>query len=815
MIVIRRAAVTAVAASAVAVAAAAVLTSGRVDRSARPAVLEIEIEASAGSAAQLFWSDDRPAFDGSQSMIVPLQPGVDGPQRLRFVLPPRDIGWLRFDPTDARADVLIGDMIIFNADGARLGALDPSALLPLHDVASVTRSGRFLHIVSSGDDPYLTMQPGCLFPVSPRERPFRVSRASAALVSALVLALLAACALSIGSAAFGLRADLTAGVTSDARSRTALWMATLFIGVFAARLALMNQFPLAVPYQDQWDAEARVVLLPLDACGLSWRQMFSLHNEHRVFFTRLLSLDLLWLDGQWDPRLQQVVNGAMQSLTAVMVALTLWIRAGRRRIVVFTAMAAATFGLPFAWENTLQGFQSAFYFLELFSLFALWMVASHRVGSTPWWLGWLCAWCGLFTAAGGLVIPLAMAVVGLVGYAADRAPLRHLLLTLVLSAVVFAAGLAFQSPQLTRDTVLKAQSVRDFAWTWSRSLAWPWINQGAFCAIMWLPLLAAIPRALRDRSARALDPFVIGLAAWVVLQAAAIAYGRGAGGNAPASRYQDALSLGFQANAFLLIVWLNRGNSAPVGRLKQAAFAAWMLVAAVGIDARVRTAAAQLPGLRILWNAQAQNLRRFVISGDAVALAAHPVDQLAYPDPLVLAGVAGQPFIKRILPAAVRAPLRVEPQQITNDAFVRDGVNPTTPRDSLTPSWGSLSSFGPPGEGRFESRELPACALDGRLEFQVTGFLGFPGQQLRLRSLAGRETPVVPGGIAGADWRTVTVPCPDGRYTIVAEDVGPLWFGFREPIEIGSPSAIAESLIDMSPRLLLLAFVLALFASRI
>ena len=74
-------------------------------------------------------------------------------------------------------------------------------------------------------------------------------------------------------------------------------------------------------------------------------------------------------------------------------------------------LATATFGLPFAWENTLQGFQSSFYFLELFSVLALWMIASPQTGSRAWWLGWVCAVCGLFTAAGGLAIPLAIAVV--------------------------------------------------------------------------------------------------------------------------------------------------------------------------------------------------------------------------------------------------------------------------------------------------------------------------------------------------------------------------------------------------------------------
>ena len=324
-----------------------------------------------------------------------------------------------------------------------------------------------------------------------------MSPVSVVLVSGLILMLVGACAVSIGRSAFDEHANLASGHVSDPRRRAAMWIVTLFVGVFAARLLVMNQFPLTVPYLDQWDAEARVVFLPLQACRLSWGQMFSLHNEHRVFFTRLLSLDLLWLDGQWDPRVQQVANAMLQSLTAVLLALMLWMRAGRRRIVVFSALTAVTFGLPFAWDNILQGFQSAFSFLELFSLLALWMTTSSRVGSGRWYLGWLCAVCGLVTAAGGIVIPMAIAVTGIVQYRVDRAARRQLLPTFALSAIVFGIGLALQSPPLAHHAALKAQSVLDFAGTLSRCLAWPWVDYWPLSLLLWLPVIVVVTSGRR------------------------------------------------------------------------------------------------------------------------------------------------------------------------------------------------------------------------------------------------------------------------------------------------------------------------------
>jgi len=81
------------------------------------------------------------------------------------------------------------------------------------------------------------------------------------------------------------------------------WSCGATVVTAPAELLLMREHSMTVPFWDQWDAEARAVYVPYSACGLSWSEMFNLHNEHRVFFTRLLALDLLGVNRQWDPRL--------------------------------------------------------------------------------------------------------------------------------------------------------------------------------------------------------------------------------------------------------------------------------------------------------------------------------------------------------------------------------------------------------------------------------------------------------------------------------------------------------------------------------
>jgi hypothetical protein len=93
-------------------------------------------------------------------------------------------------------------------------------------------------------------------------------------------------------------------------TRDACWLGALFLVTLWAKLLLVEHYPMPVPFWDQWDGEAASLYLPFANDGLAWHQMFTLHNEHRIFFTRVLAMALIAVNGQWDPQLQ------MYSITA-------------------------------------------------------------------------------------------------------------------------------------------------------------------------------------------------------------------------------------------------------------------------------------------------------------------------------------------------------------------------------------------------------------------------------------------------------------------------------------------------------------------
>jgi len=199
----------------------------------------------------------------------------------------------------------------------------------------------------------------------------------------------------------------------------------------------------------------------------------------------------------------------------------------------------------------------------------------------------------------------------------------------------------------------------------------------------------------------------------------------------------------------------------------------------------------------------------------ATFVAKPPLIEVPYPGAQRLADFLQEPYIRRILPASVRSSLRVEAQTVTGDAFVPEGFYAIIPRDPLQRSWGSLSAVGNPAKGRFASQPLTCRA--GFLKFELAGYVGQTNQRLALKDLSSaREFSVSASHLPRERWVDAFVRCPDGPFEIVGVDEDPAtWFAFREPVEMGPGSLVAESLITNSSGLLAAALMLAFVVARL
>lgn len=751
---------------------------------AGPRVLEVEMRASGGSAAQVFWSSSW-IYNEQDSSVVPLTPDPADFEIVRFSLPDRPLLSVRFDPINGPGEVVIRALRVLDDEGRQVRAVDPFLLIPLQQIERMTPMDGTVRITTAADgaDPILLLRGYWLLPPP--------GLLDVRLVTRLALGWTTlSCFVVIATGVWLALRDAWMNPAPQ-RTRTALWLTALLLGIVSAKLMLLSRFPAPVPSWDQWDGELIALYFPYANAGLSWHQMFDLHNEHRIFFSRLLALALLELNGQWDPHLQMVVNALLHATVGVVFAVTLWLAAGRRLLPLWVITMALAFAPPFALENALSGFQSAFYFLVLFAALAFWGVGLQRPGSLPWFVGLLAAACCLFTVGGGVAIVVGLACIVVLNYLAAPRDFRPPLATLLALAAVGLLGYATLSPPWPHHEYLRAHTWLEFKASFARNLAFPWIDAPRVSVLVWIPLVvlacAALIRRLRTQP---LERFALGLGAWVAFQAAAIAYSRGGGGAAPASRYLDMLSFGLIANTAALAAMGAWRDATGWRTAMRSALAIWLLIAGIGVY-RVSEAMIEGPGLTnsAQMREYVRNLRRFIVGGDASEIVGKQGPQeVPHHNPNLLAGWLTHGYVRHILPAAIRDPIPIRPANISG------GFTANRSPEDLFPVWDSYNEDRARATGTIES-EIVTCREFSYLRFEVAGTPGEDGLHLVLREAgSASESAVEPALLR--PWTGTVVPCPRGAFTVVGRDESPTgWMAFRSPTEMAWLSRLADAAV--------------------
>jgi hypothetical protein len=432
-----------------------------------------------------------------------------------------------------------------------------------------------------------------------------------------------------------------------------LALAGCLLAIAGAKIWLIAAYGSAIPFWDQWDAEWARLFRPYLAGTLGASDLAATHNEHRILLTRLAALGSLLASGRWDAVLQMLFNVAVHTAAAGLLLVALARALDLAGALLLTVFTLALFAVPLGWENTLTGFQLQFYLLILLAPVSLMLLAPSAAFSARWWLGTAVGLASYFSiAAGAFTLPafIALALAQLTcGHRRGRAEIAGLLLHAALAAL-----LVLDVPAIPGHAGLKAQSAAEWiaavlalgSWP-ATGPAWPSVVHLAGAALLFAPALALAIAVARERPAPG-DPrwLWLGLAAWTGLQILALAYGRGSGAIG-AARYRDVLIVGLMVNAACVSRLL---IDLRARRAIACAATAWLLVVVIGAGKIIIDQAPQLAWRRDVAAIQAENLRRFLTTGDRAALENQPQFHIPYPVAPPLIEWLSDPAIRPILP---------------------------------------------------------------------------------------------------------------------------------------------------------------------
>ena len=562
--------------------------------------------------------------------------------------------------------------------------------------------------------------------------------------------------------------------------------------ILGARLWLIQNFGSSLPFMDQWGTIS--VLLPWLNGTLTFDNLFAAHNEHRIFFTRILGISLLALnERQWDPLLEVVVNALLSTLTAVILIAMLnrFLRGAFQNLILITV--AVLWSVPYAWENTLIGFQSQFYMMLLFTLITLWGLL-HDNFSFKWWIGVILALSIIFTMASGFFILLVLIIIKLYLIIIDMGNRRSHLPTLLVGIIVTSISLTLLV-EVPHHIPLRASNINEFIQVFGNALAWPWVIHPWLCLLLYLPFVALLLRILwlRHKPSQA-ELFVLALGGWVILQAASMAYARGVGGHPPASRYMDILAFGVLVNllAFHFISQSWYGLPSWIKPYVNTYASLWKMLVVSGIGGlMVMGSWPQIQPKSLQHAEQLKNTREFISSGKLSVLQNKPNLHIPYFNAEEFARLLSYPQLRAILPHTLTVPTLLQSSQ-NNSPFVVNGFYPTTGKYLNETTLGSYNNLGDEATGRFES--TPIKLEHSFMKIPVAGYLGQEGLKLQL-VVEGQPEPIaiIPPKLAGESWVSCYVRTPKQPFKLVAIDLRTDkfgWFAFAMPISLGALSLI-------------------------
>jgi hypothetical protein len=596
-----------------------------------------------------------------------------------------------------------------------------------------------------------------------------------------------------------------------------------FIGaaliIIGAKLSLIHYYGSDLPFWDQWDTEPQLLYIAYDQDKLLWSTLFSLHNEHRLFFSRLWALSLYVINEQWDAHWQTVANAFLHTFFGLWLVWILWKLNDKKELWIMLGVCVLILAVPFSWENTLFAFQSSFYFLLGFSSMAILLIPQNQPFSKAWMMGIFFAVLSLFTMGSGFFAAVvSMALILIMAFRQRRITWRDGISLIFCMLILLAGMLLIQVPE--GHAVLRPKTFLDFMTALGKDLSWPWIDVPFVFPILWSPFIIL---SYRIGIAKTGDMprypfFIMGLGLWTLLQCVAVAYARGFEGSGPASRYMDSLSL-IPAVNILAAHYLYRQSTANFKRRKgfMIACSFWYAFSVIGfLNLLINGSIEGFSNTGRLLVKQSETVSRYLASEDDNVILTAKHMEIPYPDAGRLSLLLRDQAIRELLPASVRKPLAVIPSAKERNDFVKNGFYPTIPVIKDRTVWGSFETVrGDQQTGYFTSERI-APPRRPYLRFQIAGYLDNSMLKLELYGMDHRLIEaVVPDKLQKDGWRSVDIPSPRDPFYIRATDQKKShggWFAFTEPTEIGRFSQISESILSAGRTLLVvgLAFMIAL-----
>jgi hypothetical protein len=399
---------------------------------------------------------------------------------------------------------------------------------------------------------------------------------------------------------------------------------------------------------DQWDGEV-VGLYPKWLSGqLGLPDLVAGHNEHRLLITRIYNLILFKLNGNyWSIMLQIKVNAFLHVLSLTILLYLIGRNLSTILKWILSIVGCIAFSIPYAYENTLVGFQSQFYFLMLCSILLLASACFFKERDCLLPVFFLSIAIPFTMASGPLAIFVAVLVliIRLRNNQCDnRTILAYYLVMFIISLI--GAYAILMTPKVSGHELFKARSFHQLFEAFVNISAWPFPSNIFFSLIMQIPLFGFVLYFIyKIKDPNSDDLFLFSLIIWLWLQLISISYGRAVLAWSP--RYKDIYVFTAIFGVSAVTTILNRIKT-PIVSWQNITASIWIASVCAGFLMSINDVNKQLVVINNLISDQKKGLSHYLKTGDDSLLYQKFQCSRPYPIPERLKWILSKPEYRYI-----------------------------------------------------------------------------------------------------------------------------------------------------------------------
>ncbi|OBJ90635.1 hypothetical protein [Mycobacterium asiaticum] len=420
--------------------------------------------------------------------------------------------------------------------------------------------------------------------------------------------------------------------------------------VFGAKLLVISKLGSPMPILDQWDGEGLVTYVPHLHGTYSIGDLLAPHNEHRIVFTRLLTLLHLELAGEWNTRLEMILCAVVHTALITWLAALLMPLIVPRRRILFAGFIAVVFALPIGYENALLGFNFHFYLTLLFGIAAIVAFARARPFSPLWFSGLVGAICSYLSFSSSGVAAILTAVILVCLQLATKVRNRggREYASVALLSLTAVAMLLWEMSVTTGSNVGLWSFMLGFLFLAGPTVLGVIGIQGPAIWFCW-DTLTKRPD-VNDRAWVAM-----GIVGWVAVQLAIVAYGRG---TTIGVRYMDILLPVYPVALMAVFKLADASFGRRLNRYAKRAAVAWVFI----VVTLISTLGYYMAILQAVdWNKSAQqqmmNAQAYISTHNNESLKnkdQHLLVDVAFPNLIGFAHILDDPDVRSIMPPEIR-----------------------------------------------------------------------------------------------------------------------------------------------------------------